>query len=157
MFKLLIKLGTAILEKIAPEDGPRADMFLPRKFQVLSVALIAIGVGLGVFSIFNFLVWAVVAAPICVVLGISLFLCWRNQKITVLSDEAFEYSTFLGKKTIYRFCDIKGIRKNNDSMTMFVGDGKVHIESAAIITKELADRINRQLAMLRETEQAGGR
>ena len=148
MFKIFVKLAAAILDKIAPEDKPRADMFLPRKFQVLSVVLTVIGILLGVYAFLRTPLWAVIVSPVCLILGISLFLCWRNQKITVLSDETFEYSTFLGKKTVYRFDEIKGIRKNSDSMTMFVGDGKVHIESAAVMTKALSERINRQLAAM---------
>ncbi len=148
MFKLFVKLGTAILELIAPEDKPRADMFLPRKLQVFSVVLMVIGIILGVYAILNFTLWAVIISPLCLILGIAAFLCWRNQKITVLSEETFEYSTFLGKKTVYRFDEIKMIRKNSDSMTMFVGDGKVHIESAAVMTKALTERINKQLAAM---------
>ncbi len=153
MFKIFVKLATALLDRIAPEDQPRADMYLPRKMQVFSVVLTVIGIILGVYAFLSFALWAVVIAPLCLILGIAAFLCWRNQKITVLSDETFEYSTFLGKKIVYRFDEIKGIRKNSDSMTMFVGDGKVHIESAAVMTKALTERINRQLALMYGNEQ----
>lgn len=78
-------------------------------------------------------------------LGVAAFLCWRNQTIKMLSDDYFEYTTFLGKKTVYRFSDIKWIRKNNDSMTLFVADRKVHIEASAKMIARLIDRINRQL------------
>ena len=95
--------------------------------------------------IFKFSVVALVVAIVAVVLGVGALLCWKNQNIVILSGDLFEYTTFLGKKTTYRFSEIKGLRKNNDSYTLFVGNGKVHIESCAILSEELAKRINEQL------------
>lgn len=62
-----------------------------------------------------------------------------------MSDEEFEYSTFGGTKTVYRFSDIKLVNMNNGSMTVFVGNGKVYIESMAILSERLVACINRQL------------
>ena len=63
----------------------------------------------------------------------------------MLPNDSFEYTTFLGKKSVYRFTEIKGLRRNNDSMTLLVGEKKVHIESVAILSAALVDRINRAL------------
>ena len=62
-----------------------------------------------------------------------------------MSDEEFEYSTFWGTKPVYRFSDIKLVNMNNGSMTVFVGNGKVYIESMAILSERLVACINRQL------------
>lgn len=62
-----------------------------------------------------------------------------------MSDEEFEYSTFWGTKTVYRFSDIKLVNMNNGSMTVFVGNGKVYIESMAILSERLVACINQQL------------
>ena len=144
-FRLLVKLGELILKRDIPEDAPRADMYLPIWMLSFAVVLIVVGIAVGIYTIFKFSVVALVVAIVAVVLGIGALLCWKNQNIVILSGDLFEYTTFLGKKTTYRFSEIKGIRKNKDSYTLFVGNGKVHIESCAILSEELAKRINEQL------------
>lgn len=37
------------------------------------------------------------------------------------------------------------MKVNPDSLTLFVGDGKVHIESMVIVSKELMDKIDAAL------------
>lgn len=69
----------------------------------------------------------------------------------MLSDDSFEYSTFLGNKKVYRFEDIVGLKRNSDSMTLIVNGGKVHIESCAQLTERFAERINEQLSGNSET------
>ena len=71
----------------------------------------------------------------------------------MFENDTFEYTTFLGNKKVYSFNEINGIRYNNDSMTLFIGDGKVHIESTAIITERLAERVNKQLEIIYGSEQ----
>lgn len=51
-----------------------------------------------------------------------------------MDDETFLYSTMLGNKKSYRFADIQRLNKNNDSFTLIMKDGKVHIESCAVIS-----------------------
>ena len=147
-FKLLIKLGEWILGKACPDGEMRADMFLPIKLLAFSVVLVMAGIAIGVYAFLNSSLGAAVGACIALALGVGALLCWKNQTITVLNDEEFEYCTFLGKKIVYRFSDIRLIRKNNDSMTMFVGNGKVHIESMAILSDRLIGLINKQLESL---------
>ena len=147
-FKLLIKLGEWILGKACPDGEMRADMFLPIKLLAFSVVLVMAGIAIGVYSFLNSSLGAAVGACIALALGVGALLCWKNQTITVLNDEEFEYCTFLGKKIVYRFSDIRLFRKNNDSMTMFVGNGKVHIESMAVLSERLIGLINKQLESL---------
>ena len=95
-----------------------------------------------IISIFKFFPWAIVCAVLGIVLGVFAFLCWKNQSIRVISDEQFTYTTMFGNTYTYSFSDIQGLRKNQDSLTLFVADKKVHIESMAVISDSLIERIN---------------
>ena len=110
------------------------------------VALAAAAVGLGVaFAVtlnLTFVAFAVVSA----VLSAAAVLCWKNQTIVILDGDTFEYTTFLGKKIVYRFSEIESLRRNSDSFTLYVGGGKVHIESMAIMSDRLTDKINEAIA-----------
>ena len=86
-----------------------------------------------------------VGALACIVLGIAAFVCWKNQKIFVVSEEVFIYRTFLGKDYEYRFSQIQRAVQNTDSITLILDTGKVHIESMAILSDRLIQRIDREL------------
>ena len=91
--------------------------------------------------------WALaIGFVIAGLLGVAATLCWKNQTIRIIDEDTFEYSTFLGKKIRYRFSEIKKLRVNQDSMTLFVGNGKVHIEAMVVISQELMDKIDTALA-----------
>ena len=131
------------------DDKMRADMFLPVWLLGLGILLVMFG------GIFGIVMTALgLAGPMIILfvaliaLGIGAILCWKNQTIRMLANDSFEYSTFLGNKRVYRFGEIRGFRKNNDSFTLYVGDGKVHIDACAIMSEKLEDRINRQLQLL---------
>lgn len=131
------------------DDEPRADMFLPAWLFVMGLLLSMFGAIVGiVFAVLQISTLIIVLAAGMSLLGVAAILCWKNQTIRMLPNDTFEYSTFLGNKIIYRFSDIKGLKKNTDSMTLFVAEGKVHIESIAIVTDRLSDRINKQLEAL---------
>ena len=123
----------------------RADMFLPNWLMgfgvVLYVAAAAFLAAACVTGNWTLLIGVGGAG----VLGIFAHLCWKNQTIRILSESTFEYTTMFGKTTVYAFSAIKGIRVNEDSFTMFVGDGKVHIESIAILSQRLFDKIDQAL------------
>jgi hypothetical protein len=88
----------------------------------------------------------VVCAVLGIVLGIFAVLCWKNQTIHIISDTQFTYTTMFGNTRTYSFSDIQGLRKNQDSMTLYVAGEKVHIESMAVLSQRLVDHINRELA-----------
>ena len=144
-FRLLVKLGEMILGKVIPEDVPRADMYLPLKILALGVVLIIAGVFIGVYALCNFTAGAAVLAVGGLVLGALAVLCWKNQTITILSDETFAYTNMWGKTTEYRFDAIERLVRNRDSMTLHVGGGKVHIESLALLSPRLVEMVNEQL------------
>ena len=131
------------------DDEPRADMFLPAWLFVMGLLLSMFGAIVGiVFAVLQISTLIIVLAAGMSLLGVAAILCWKNQTIRMLPNDTFEYSTFWGNKIIYRFSDIKGLKKNTDSMTLFVAEGKVHIESIAILTDRLSDPINKQLEEL---------
>jgi hypothetical protein len=143
--KILVKLIEKLLGVTVSDDQPRADMFLPERLLAMAVVFLALGIACGVFAIFRFVVWAVLFAAFGIVFGIFALLCWKNQCIHVISDEQFTYTTMFGNTYTYSFADIQGLRKNQDSMTLLVANKKVHIESMAILTDRLVDRINAAL------------
>lgn len=144
--KLLVKLIEKLLGMTDHGDEDRADMYLPDKLLALAMVLLAGGIACGIYAAVRWEIWAVIVAPIGILLGISALLCWKNQAIRMVSDEEFTYTTMFGKTYTYAFSDIQGLRGNSDSLTLFVAGKKVHIESMAIISQRLADRINRELA-----------
>ena len=143
------RLGKFSFGTTLVDDEPRADMFLPAWLFVMGLLLSMFGAIVGiVFAVLQISTLIIVLAAGMSLLGVAAILCWKNQTIRMLPNDTFEYSTFLGNKIIYRFSDIKGLKKNTDSMTLFVAEGKVHIESIAILTDRLSDRINKQLEAL---------
>ena len=124
---------------------PRADMFLPNWLMGFGIIL---DIAAATFLILAFVsqVWGLlIGFVISGLLGIAAWLCWKNQSIKIVDETRFEYTTFLGKKTVYRFSEIKKLRLNQDSFTLFVGNGKVHIESCARISQKLIDKIDEAL------------
>ena len=117
--KLMASLVEKILGVTSDPDNPRADMFLNER--ILSIGMVL---------------------PVA---GIAAIMCWKNQTIRIVSDDEFDYTTMFGKTHRYAFANITGLRKNQDSMTLFVGQNKVHIESNAVMTKQLIDKINEAL------------
>lgn len=127
------------------DKNPRADMCLPVFVLALGLFLIiGSAVGIVVALIKSELIIAALLL-ITVALGVLAILCWRNQKINVLSDEMFEYTTFLGKTYTYNFSEITHLKKNSDSFTLYLGDKKVHIEATALLSDRLVDLINARL------------
>ncbi|MBQ2444985.1 MAG: hypothetical protein II272_00955 [Oscillospiraceae bacterium] len=143
--KLLVRIVESLLRLKKKDADALPDMYLPE--YLLAIALVCI-LG-GIAAVVGFVVlaelWMLCAAPIAVALGIAAFLCWKNQKIRMLSNDKFEYTTWLGHSYEYYFRDITDLRVNQDSMTLFVGQKKIHIESMAVLSERLANRINQSL------------
>ena len=143
--KILLKLVEKILGVTYSEESPRADMYLPERLLAMGLIFLAGGSACAVYAVFRFAVWAVACAVLGIIFGIAALLCWKNQSIHIISDEQFTYTTMFGNTRTYSFSDIQHLHKNADSMTLFVANDKVHIESMAILTDRLVNRINREL------------
>lgn len=142
-FRILTLIITKLLG--VDKEAEKADMHLPVKVAAFGLALILGGFVLSAAFIFTKEIYLLVFGIICFGLAPFTLLCYKNQRIFVISDEEFEYSTMFGRKTVYKFADIKSLRANQDSMTLFVADGKVHIESSAILSQRFMDLINTSL------------
>ena len=143
--RILVKIIEKILGETYSSDVPRADMYLPEWALAMCIVYLAIGTACGIWAIISHAVWSIVMATLFLGLGIALILCWKNQTIRIISDEEFIYTTMFGKQHTYRFADIQGLRRNQDSMTMFVSGEKVHMESMAVLSDRLVNLINREL------------
>ncbi len=147
-FKLLVLLAKKLLG-VKLSDEPRADMYLPLWLLAMGLVLCTGALGVIIFSVISFRwLWCGLGA-LAMLIGILAILCWKNQTVVVISEEEFVYTTFLGNKKTYRFDRIKRLVKHNDSMTLYVGDGKVHMESSALVTKRFSAKINEALQNIR--------
>lgn len=122
-------------------EEKKADMYLPTWV-----------LGTGIF----FAVCAVAATIIAFVIGnmaillcdipfllifVAAYLCWKNQKIRILDDLTFEYSTMFGNRKTYAFSQITQVKQNPDSYTVFADVDKIHIEACAVLSERLADKL----------------
>ena len=135
LFRLIADIFSRLLG--IDEEAEKADMHLSTR---------ALGLALSAFVAFFVLIaryittdewFYIVLGIIFLFIFIGILLCYKNQRIYIISDEEFVYSTMFGKKKTYRFDQIIALRKNHDSLTLFVGDGKVHIESSAVMSDRL--------------------
>jgi hypothetical protein len=119
----------------------RADMFLPDFLKYFGFFL-DVAAGALLVAMFITQIWGlIIGVLICGGLGIAAWLCWKNQTIRIVDDDTFEYTTFLGKTTVYHFSDIKELRANSDSLTLILANGKVHIESMVCMSEALYNKI----------------
>ena len=146
--KILVKLIEKILGATYQDDQPRADMYLPERLLAMALVMLGGGSACVIWSILSPGPYAIVFAVLGICVGIAMLLCWKNQTIHVISDEQFTYTTMFGKTFTCNFCDIQGLRKNQDSMTLFVAGSKVHIVSMAILSERLVNLINHALKQL---------
>lgn len=141
-FKLIIRLVEKLLKLKTDQDEPRADLYLSEFSLKIGLALILGGVCLAIVFAFAHKAWMICLSIMVILFGTIAIMCWRNQSINIISDDKFKYTTFLGNTYEYCFKDIAGFRQNRDSITLFVGDKKVHIDSTAVLSKKLLDKLN---------------
>lgn len=144
-FRPLVILGEWILGQELPEDRPRADLYLPLWMLALGIGLNIWGIFMGVLTVQKFTPAGLLLCVAGIVTGIAAILYWRNQTVEILTPDTFRYTNPLGRKRVYRFADIRGVKRNKDSMTLILTTGKVPIEFMAVVTLDLAERINHQL------------
>jgi len=145
LLKMFVSFGEKLFGKTDSRDQEMADMYQAPMVLAIGIVLILIGAGLGVFAAVTLHLAAALGGAACMALGICAFLCWRNQKIFMITEEIFCYRTFLGNDHEYHFSQIKKAIQNQDSITLVLETGKVHIESSAILSPRLAERIDREL------------
>ena len=145
--RIIVKAVEKLFGMAEISEGHRADMYMPDRLLAMSIVFFAGGLASIVLAVVNSVNW-VIGIVIGLILGAAALLCWKNQSIHIISDEQFTYTTMFGNTRTYYFSDIRGLRRNPDSMTLFIADDKVHIESMAVLSDRLIDRINTQLEKL---------
>ena len=146
--KILVKIIEKLFGVTMGDGKHRADMYLPERLLAMSLVFLAIGMACAVYAIMRFAIWSIIGAVLGIVIGVLALLCWKNQSIHIISDEQFTYTTMFGRTRTYSFSDIQGLRKNQDSLTLFVAEEKVHIESMAILSDRLVECINKALEQI---------
>ena len=134
-----------IFNPVDCKNTPRADMFLPDFLKYFGFFLDAVAIAFLVVTFITQIWGLIIGALICGGLGVAAWLCWKNQTVRIIDEDRFEYTTFLGKTTVYNFSDIKALRVNQDSMTLILTNGKVHIESMVHMSQALADKIDQSI------------
>lgn len=134
------------VKKLKQDKGKvRGDMYQPSSMLTLSILCILIGVGCVFGSVINVTAYNIIIAVLFLVFGVSLFLLWKNQKINILSETQFEYICPFGKKFVYNFKDIKGLKKGKLSSQLIIGNDRLPIYSTSIMSKELITLIDNAL------------
>ena len=128
------------------EKTPRADMFLPDYLKYFGFFLDLVAVIFLAAAVATQNGSLLIGTLISGVIGVAAWLCWKNQTIRIIDGNHFAYTTFLGKTTVYAFSDIEELRVNADSMTLFLANGKVHIESIVCMSEKLLNKIEAELA-----------
>ena len=125
-------------------SNSRADMYLPLWLLFFGCSLCILGGYCLLHSLLCCDVTVGIAALICLMSGVAAILCWKNQKIHMLSDAEFEYVTWLGNRYKCSFEEVSSIALGwrGDHWTLIVGDRKVHIESTSILSARLYNRLN---------------
>ena len=156
MFKLIYIIALAaaaaagaIYTFVTGKKGREADMYLPGRLAAMGVTLLVAGVGLPIVGATRaadkYTVLFYIGGAALVAFGVVALLCWKNQKVHVISDEEFTYTTFLGRTETYRFDEIVGIKRNSDSVTLLLKYGKVHMESMAVISDRFRELLIQSL------------
>ena len=143
---LLSAIAERVLGEPYSKDKPRADMYLPLWVLGMGLFLLVCCIAAVICAVVIPSVAAAVIALVCFILAAAAMLCWKNQSARMLSDDEFEYKTFLGNTRRYSFSQITRLKQNPDSCTLCVGTEKIHIETCVILTDRFIERINRELS-----------
>ena len=132
------------LLRISDKDK-NADMRLPSKVPYFGAAMAFVGLLITIMSIATAIFFLLFFSLIAFLISAFAFLCYKYQRIHVLSETEFQYTTFLGKQKTYKFEDIVSIKMNPDSHTLVMKKGRILIESSAHISERLKLLFNKEL------------
>lgn len=145
----VVAAGGAAYTFLSGKKGQQADMYLPSRLIAMGGAMLIVGVGMAVGAATrpadNYTVVLCILGAAVVLFGIAALMCWKNQKVYIISEEEFTYTTFLGRTYTYRFDEIEALKRNRDSLTLVLKYGKVHIESMAVMSDRFKEKILQSL------------
>lgn len=120
-------------------EKDEADMHLPGLVFGIGIFFAAAAAAVTIFAVVSGFYAAAAADILLLPLAAAAFLCYNNQKIWVVNDKIFEYSTMFGKRKRYEFDRVEKIVQNVDSFTVFAEGDRIHIESMAVCSRRLID------------------
>ena len=127
------------------ENGKKADMHLPTRVAVFGISMVLVGF-LFIFLAAISAVWSLLLITFATFAASAFaFLCYKFQRIHIISDTEFGYTNFLGKKRRYRFSDIFAIEVDQDSRVLFMKNGRIRIDASAFISERLKMLFNKEL------------
>ena len=132
------------------EKEKNADMRLPTKVSAFGVAMTFCGLFLVIISIISSAFAMLFFALLSFLIAAFAFLCYKFQRIYILSETEFEYTTFWGKKKIYKFEHIRAIKTNTDSHVLIFTKGRINIETSAILSEKLKILFNKELKRIHQ-------
>ncbi|MBR4579265.1 MAG: hypothetical protein IKO22_06625 [Oscillospiraceae bacterium] len=126
------------------------DMYLPFWVCILGIVFL-IGACVCLELTLSTSVYSLIGFVICLSLGAAEILCWKNQGVKIVDDNTFIYTTMFGREKHYCFSEIRELKKNSDSFTLVLDNGKVHIESCAIMSERFVNSVDSALKRLYDT------
>ncbi len=123
------------------------DMYLPSWIRILGIVFLILSCVCLILS-FSTSIYLLIGFIACFLLGSAAIMCWKNQGINMTDNNMFIYTTMFGKETQYSFSEIRELKQNADSSTLILDNGKVHIESSAIMSEKFMDTLNNTLERL---------
>ena len=145
----VVAAAGAVYTFLTGKKGQEADLYLPNRLLARGAAMLIAGVGMAVSAAarpaHQYTVLLYIGGAAAVLFGVAALMCWKNQKVYIISDEEFTYTTFLGRTYTYRFDEIEALKRNKDSLTLVLKYGKVHIESMAVMSDRFKEKIIQSL------------
>ena len=127
------------------ENDKKADMQLPGSISVFGLAMALVGFLFILLAAVS-AVWSLLLLTFATFLASAFaFLCYKFQRIHIMSDTEFQYTNFLGRKKRYTFSDIYAIEVDQDSRTLYMRKGRIRIKSTAIMSERLKQLFNKEL------------
>ena len=150
MKTILAQLFFKLFNKLDNPENAKYDVYLALPAKALSILCIVLGIFITVICMMNDETESIMVGFLFVVLGLFTLLYSCNKWIRILSDEEFEFSNFLGKKTVYKFSDIQSVirkaRPNDygmrqEKIILVLPNRKIHIEEECVISQRLLDKL----------------
>ncbi len=134
------RYGLFNMMEVSIVNRKEKDMCLPDWICCLGIFLIIAALVCLVLC-FTVTVFALLGFIVFLSLGAAAVLCWKNQGAVIADEESFIYTTMFGTEKRYRFSDIREIQQNTDSLTLILSNGKVHIESCAVMSERFMNAL----------------
>lgn len=132
------------------DKSKSADMRLPERILAFSFLILLLGLIFLLGFILSMSVALLFMSLFAILMSAFAFLCFKNQKIYIISNEEFLFITIFGKKNQYKFREIIDIEAMQGSKILIFRSESVRIDSSAILSERLKELLNNELAKIIE-------